>query len=534
MPKVLENFKSYAGVQEIGPFHHCFSAVVGPNGSGKSNVIDAMLFVFGKRAKKLRLNKVSELIHSSSSQSKANAATVSVHVAEIIDTSPTTYEFVPGTETVISRTAKADNSSSYYLNGKSCKFGQVAAYLGSKGIDLDNNRFLILQGEVEMISMMPPKGKTPDSDDGLLEYLEDIIGSSKFVPDTEKAAELLESLAEQRNEKLNRVKAVQKEKENLSGAKQEAVALLRKDRQIRAQYNVLYQWLIDSCSLETPKAQQKEAEDELKSAEEQAAEMEERLSTLQKEVRKNTKLHNKMHDELVKTQEEFSAYERRDIKLREELKHGKSQKKKMQQKIAKQQETESTCLEEMEKAKEIIPQLEEQLAEMEQYRSEQEAALEEIYEDIKEITQDLRVQLDQASEKLAPIKQERAAFKDAYDIVATELQLLEDGVSRARTKLAEAEAELGTIDEQKNSKRQELQAAEDELAATGDRINEAEREEKRLSQEEPNLSKRYTQLMVRRSGSIDELLSSLSLCRRNLKISKLRSRLQVDHRSILQ
>jgi structural maintenance of chromosome 4 len=28
--------------------------VVGPNGSGKSNVIDALLFVFGKRAKQVR------------------------------------------------------------------------------------------------------------------------------------------------------------------------------------------------------------------------------------------------------------------------------------------------------------------------------------------------------------------------------------------------------------------------------------------------------------------------------------------------
>ncbi len=55
---VLENFKSYAGIKEIGPFHKCFTSIVGPNGSGKSNVIDAMLFVFGKRAKKMRLNKV--------------------------------------------------------------------------------------------------------------------------------------------------------------------------------------------------------------------------------------------------------------------------------------------------------------------------------------------------------------------------------------------------------------------------------------------------------------------------------------------
>jgi ABC-type Mn2+/Zn2+ transport system ATPase subunit len=30
-----------------------FSAIIGPNGSGKSNVIDAMLFVFGKRAKQV-------------------------------------------------------------------------------------------------------------------------------------------------------------------------------------------------------------------------------------------------------------------------------------------------------------------------------------------------------------------------------------------------------------------------------------------------------------------------------------------------
>lgn len=87
---VLHNFKSYAGEQRVGPFHkvdqriwqhldveffgfvcpwlgpgeasivqytlphaQCFSAVVGPNGSGKSNVIDAMLFVFGKKAKQV-------------------------------------------------------------------------------------------------------------------------------------------------------------------------------------------------------------------------------------------------------------------------------------------------------------------------------------------------------------------------------------------------------------------------------------------------------------------------------------------------
>ena len=83
----LENFKSFAGIKKIRPFHICSSAVVGPNGSGKSNVVDAMLFVFGKRAKKLSLNKVSELIHTSSKfQTRLFPyAHVSVHFQEIID-----------------------------------------------------------------------------------------------------------------------------------------------------------------------------------------------------------------------------------------------------------------------------------------------------------------------------------------------------------------------------------------------------------------------------------------------------------------
>ena len=60
-----ENFKSYQGKRTLGPFHKSFTSIVGPNGSGKSNVIDSMLFVFGYRANKIRLKKISHLIHNS-------------------------------------------------------------------------------------------------------------------------------------------------------------------------------------------------------------------------------------------------------------------------------------------------------------------------------------------------------------------------------------------------------------------------------------------------------------------------------------
>lgn len=82
---VMENFKSYAGEQMVGPFHQCFSSVVGPNGSGKSNVIDALLFVFGRKASKIRQKSVVELIHNSESHKDLQYCKVSVYFQDIVD-----------------------------------------------------------------------------------------------------------------------------------------------------------------------------------------------------------------------------------------------------------------------------------------------------------------------------------------------------------------------------------------------------------------------------------------------------------------
>lgn len=82
---VLTNFKSYAGRQEVGPFHASFSSVVGPNGSGKSNVIDSLLFVFGFRASKMRQGKISALIHNSAAFPNLDFCEVEVHFEEIMD-----------------------------------------------------------------------------------------------------------------------------------------------------------------------------------------------------------------------------------------------------------------------------------------------------------------------------------------------------------------------------------------------------------------------------------------------------------------
>lgn len=97
---VVENFKSYSGRHVVGPFHkvrndalsniaimQSFTAIVGPNGSGKSNVIDAVMFVLGYRARKLRQTKLADLIHTSveAAHLSIDSCAVEVHFQQIID-----------------------------------------------------------------------------------------------------------------------------------------------------------------------------------------------------------------------------------------------------------------------------------------------------------------------------------------------------------------------------------------------------------------------------------------------------------------
>lgn len=104
-----------------------------------------MLFVFGYRASKIRSKKLSVLLHNSETYSNVYSCTVAVHFAQIIDKEGDAYDIVPKSEFVIARTANRDNSSYYTLNGRRVQFKEVATLLRSHNIDLDHNRFLILQ-----------------------------------------------------------------------------------------------------------------------------------------------------------------------------------------------------------------------------------------------------------------------------------------------------------------------------------------------------------------------------------------------------
>lgn len=139
----VENFRSYRGFQNIGPFKN-FTAVVGPNGSGKSNLMDAISFVLGVKTAQLR-GSLKELLCSNTSGQSAEGRPRRGLVKLV-------YESSDGAETHFSRIiAPTSNSedatfqSQYKLNSKTVSWDGYNNQLKKYNILVKARNFLVFQ-----------------------------------------------------------------------------------------------------------------------------------------------------------------------------------------------------------------------------------------------------------------------------------------------------------------------------------------------------------------------------------------------------
>lgn len=451
---VNRNFKSYAGEQILGPFHKRFSCIIGPNGSGKSNVIDSMLFVFGYRAQKIRSKKLSVLIHSSDKHKDVQSCTVEVHFQKIIDKEGDDYDVIPNSKFYVSRTANKDNSSAYHINGKKATFKEVGALLRSHGVDLDHNRFLILQGEVEQIAMMKPKGQT-EHDEGMLEYMEDIIGSCRLKEPILTLARRIELLNEQRGEKLNRVKLVEKEKNALEGEKNKAVEFLTLENDIFKHKSQLCQYYVhDLQKRVVDKEQEKQKiKEDTKELTEKNAKISQEMEKMNQELKNVEKKQNKLNKYIETQKEKFTQLDLQDVEVREKIKHCKSKNKKLQ----KQLEKDTEKLEEVRgvpaNSEKAISEATARKEELEKQKVKEEKKLEEVMESLKEETSGLQQDKETKEKELMELSKAVNETRSRMDLAQSELDIYLSRHNTALTQLNTAKQTLQTTSDTLSERR---------------------------------------------------------------------------------
>uniref|UniRef100_A0A1I8I363 SMC_N domain-containing protein n=1 Tax=Macrostomum lignano TaxID=282301 RepID=A0A1I8I363_9PLAT len=488
---VNRNFKSYAGERILGPFHQNFTAIVGPNGSGKSNVIDSMLFVFGYRASKIRSKKLSSLIHSSENFAAIDSCTVEIHFQRVVDREDGGYDIVEGSQFSVARTAFKDNASYYAVNGRRHEYKKVAELLMRVGIDLTHNRFLILQGEVEQISLMKPIAPN-EHEEGLLEYLEDIIGSSRFKNPLTRIVRRIDALNDLRLEKVNQVKAVEKQKADLQGERDKALQYLRLCNQIVSKKNILFQIYRRECAatIDSMRGEQEQRQSELDAA---LAKLQEAKQQSKRKVEENkeiVKAYQEQQTIYTVTKEKFTALEVEDASLREEYKRMKAQGKK----TVRLAEEEASKIEELKRA----PRMRRSdwlswLRNWSSWRSSEQTALNAIEAE----TKDLRAEKVVAERQLADLQKDANAKRSARDMARTELDILLSGQTRALQRLDAAKQDADGVERALAEKTAIRDRAAKETPEMQKSLERARRDEAALQQREAGLAEEARGLRVR-------------------------------------
>lgn len=485
---ILTNFKSYAGKQVVGPFHASFSSVVGPNGSGKSNVIDSLLFVFGFRASKMRQGKISALIHNSAQYPDLPYCEVEVHFQQVLDLPEGGHEVVPDSQLIISRRAFKNNSSKYYMNKKETNFTAVTTFLRDRGIDLDHKRFLILQGEVESIAQMKAKA-TSEHDEGLLEYLEDIIGTSKYKTPIDEAATELETLNDVCVEKNNRVQHVEKEKTALEDKKNKALAYIRDENELAQKQSALYQIYIDECA------------DNVRVTEEAILQMQELLNMelekhegnesgikeLEKLYKRGVREFETMEKEAQGLLKEMAKYDKESVKFEEKKKFLLGKQKKLEKTMHSSRLAASECQSLVEKHAYDIEKKTSESSQLEKEMRVEEEELSSIRESLKGKTQGLSDQIAAKQKSLEPWNEKINKKQSAVAVAQSELDILRERSNAGAVLLEEAQGKIATIEETLESKQNDLEERQAQKQTLEAEVEKLKSDLKKYTAREPEV-----------------------------------------------
>ncbi|MCQ2817765.1 MAG: chromosome segregation protein SMC [archaeon] len=495
----LENFKSYANKKRLGPLHFRFNAVVGPNGSGKSNLMESLLFVFGKRAKKMRLHRLNELIHKSALKQKCRSAKVTVKFREIKDEGET-FSYIPGEEFVLTREVFKNSSSKYTLNGEDKSFDHISKVLSKKGIDLKHNRFLILQGEVEQIAMMKQKASNPN-ETGLLEFLEDIIGTNRYVPLIEKLRVSIDELSEIKTSKVQRVKICQKELDELKSVKDTAVNYYQKEKRLLVWTHLRNMGNLQQAleEKETKKGEWTELKGKKETIEKDIKSKVDANTSFLIEFRKLKADQDAINQKKAELEKLAEQYDEDDKIKRGEIDDNNKQIEKIKKALEKLNKNYESTNEKISSAKVDNPKLKEQLDLLKEDYAKREDEISKAEKDAFQKTEGLQKEKKELSKKLQPSETQINA--NNFKIESNKKTI--DVMSQSLSKL---EKEIETIEQDKeslNEARKERQEAYDDLSQKKEELEDQKKEF-----EKQKISK--TQELDQKNKEVQNYLSMLS------------------------
>lgn len=408
---------------------------------------------------------------------------------------------------VISRRAFKNNASKYYLNSRESSFTTVTSLLKERGVDLDHKRFLILQGEVESIAQMKPKAAN-EHDDGLLEYLEDIIGTSRYKSPIEESAAEVDMLNEVCMEKGSRVQHVEKEKNSLEDKKNKALAFIKDENELAFKQSALYQVYLDECddNLKVTEEAIRQMQDQLNAELEKHRGNEDGIQELEKKYKRGSKECEALQKATQAVIKEMAKFDKESVKYEEKQKFLRSKQSKLEKTLQSSRLAGSEANSLIGKYSDDIERNTKEIAKLEKSMHTEEKELTTIRDGLKGKTQAFSDQISVKQKSLEPWNAKINENQSAIAVTQSELEILRERASAGAVALDEIQQKIKAIEEscrEKGVEMKECQAQRTQLEKEAGKIRG---ELTKIAQKEPEMR---SQLSGARQRA-DEARASLS------------------------
>ena len=417
------------------------------------------------------------------------------------------HDVIPDSTLIISRKAFKNNASKYYINAHESNFTVVTNLLKEKGVDLDHKRFLILQGEVESIAQMKPKAAS-EHDDGLLEYLEDIIGTSKYKAPIEESATEVDVLNEVCTEKSARVQHVEKERSGLEEKKDKALAYIRDENELAAKQSALYQIYIDECgdNLKVTEEAIGQMQDQLNAELGKHQGSEEGISEMEKQYKRGAKEIESLQKATQAVIKEMAKHDKEHVKYEEKKKFLTGKQSKLDKTLQTSRLACSEANSLIQKHSDDIERNTSEIAALEKSMRSEESELAAIRDSLKGKTQAFSDQIAEKQRSLEPWNEKINEKQSAIAVTQSKLDVLRERASAGAVAMEEIQGKMKSIQVSREAKENEIDSLKQQRSELDSNVGKISQELHKMAKKEPELR---SQLSGARQKA-DEARASLS------------------------
>ncbi|XP_049659668.1 structural maintenance of chromosomes protein 4 isoform X3 [Accipiter gentilis] len=370
-------------------------------------------------------------------------------------------------------------------------------------------------GEVEQIALMKPKGQT-EHDEGMLEYLEDLIGSARLKDPIQTLCRRVEILNEQRGQKLNRVKMVEKEKDALEADRNKAIEFLSLENKMLKEKNRICQYYMYDLKkrVNDMEMQKEKINEETKDVNEKSSKLADEMETKNKALKELEKKMNKITKFIEESKEKFTELDLQDVKVRENLKHAKSKAKKLEKQLQKDKEKVEELKNVPSNSEKAISKATSEKELLEKTKEKEEEKLKQVLDSLKEETQGLQEEKENKEKELMEFSKAVNEARSKMDVAQSELDIYLSRHNTAVSQLNQAKEALMTTSETLKERKAAIKDIHIKLPQAEQELKEKENEFEKLGREESGAKNLVRKLRQK----VEEAKSSLALSRSRGKV----------------